>query len=165
MDDATVQGTLAYAAYKIETERKRELAEELASRQFRQSGRIDVDRLRDDFEAAWEPSDPDHLANQVASYAAGAIVGYRAQLDDHDAVVASAQRKVEKAEAALEGALAGLATAKVSTVPDELDEALDLARALASAATGDPESYTPSQMRSVPHAVAEAVAEVIGEAL
>lgn len=157
-----VDGVLAYTAYRIETERKRELAEELAARQFRQSGKIDLDKLRSDFDAAWEPSDPEHLANQVAHAAAGAVQGYDTQIGEVEDEKAAAQRALEKAEAAVLGAQAAVAGAVVGT---DLNEARAVAAELAAAAPGDPSAYTPSQMRSVPPPVAEAALAIIGEAL
>lgn len=171
MDDATIDGTLAYVAYKLETERKREVAEEVAKRLYRATGTIDADRLRADFETAWLATEDGQLKHEVARIAQGAVEGHDLLATEATGMVQTAEAKVATAEDDLANAQSGLAQAQADADAEagHHGQAKTDAQALLDGAVaqgGDPDrAVTPGERRSVPDEVAVAVSALIGDPL
>lgn len=169
MDDATVQGVLAYMTYKLETERKRQLAEELALRQYRSTGAVEVARLRSDFDSAWEPTTPAQLQHEIAKMAQAAVEGHGVLAEDEGLAVGVAEAKIESVKADLEAAQNALYVAQQGAAASSEIASQSVAQTIADAAIaagGDPaKAIVPEPQRQRPAVVEEAVTELIGAVL
>lgn len=94
MDATTVDGVLAYMAYRIVDHRRRDLRETIALRLFKQNGSVSAGEVDDAFAAEWVEPDGQEIADLVARKALAAVAWHEGQAA---VAVDGAERQEEKA--------------------------------------------------------------------
>lgn len=163
MDAETIDGVLAYMAYRIVDNRRRALAESVALSILRDTGEVTVAQVQARVDAEWIEPAAQEIKDIVARKAQAAIDYHLGERPVAERQVEVLSGKLEKAKAEVASLEEALAAAQASTEVDEIDARQADARAIfeaAVAAGGDP-GRAPQQNDA---AAAAQVADVVGEA-
>ena len=158
MDDTTIDGVLAYMAFRIVESRRRDLRETIAIRIFKRDGTVSAEQVDEGFAAEWVEPDAQEVADIVARKARAAVEWHNdeaarieAGADNQDA---KAAHLVAQAEAAIE---AGNNTRAEAESLRADGETARLLLAAAEAAGGDAGRAPGGMDAEAKAAVAEAV--------